>query len=189
MRPGHPSHAIVTSPIHQPRIGTHQELVEPLETLQAAYLDSISPFLTNGIMRDVDYKPALKSLHSRAVQHSIVSLDPNRVLGVHPPKIGASELSLPRDWRCTLSQLRSGFSKTLRTYLFWISAAPDDLCPECGRHPHTTNHLFSCPANPTSLTPPDLWHHPLKVASFLRNIASFSHLSDLPAPRPSPEPD
>ena len=142
--PGHPFHAIVTSPIHQPRIGTHQELVEPLETLHAAYLDSISPFLTNGIMRDVDYKPALKSLHSCAVQHSIVSLDPNRVLGVRPPKIDASELSLPRDWRCTLSQLRSGFSKTLRT------------CFELVRRTICVRNVDDTPLLPTisSLAPP-----------------------------------
>ncbi|KAI5726007.1 hypothetical protein M8J77_022717 [Diaphorina citri] len=40
-------------------------------------------------------------------------------------------------------------------------------CPLCSGAPHDTNHLFNCPANPTSLTPFDLWTSPAKVASFL----------------------
>ena len=111
MHPLHPSHDIVTSPLHQPRVGTHQEMVDPPETLQSAYLDSISPFLTNGSMLEVNYKGSLKNLHTRAVSHTIISLDPNRVCGTNPPEVHASESLLPRDWRCTLSQLRSGFSK------------------------------------------------------------------------------
>ena len=140
-------------------------------------------------MLEVNYKGALKNLHTRTVSHTIISLDPNRVLGTNPPEVHASESLLPRDWKGTLSQLRSGFSKTLNTYLHRIHAAPDAICPQCGSHPHTTTHLFSCPAHPTPLTPIDLWLHPQEVALFLKDFAPFCNLSNPPAPRPPPEPD
>ena len=67
LRPHHPSHDLITAPLHRPREGTHQELLDPPETLCSAYLDSVSPFLDNGVMTEPAYKAALKGLHSRGV--------------------------------------------------------------------------------------------------------------------------
>ena len=46
-----------------------------------------------------------------------------------------------------------------------------DTCPLCTRPGHTTEHLFSCPANPTTLTPRDIWSKHLECARFL-NLAT-----------------
>ncbi|KAI5746339.1 hypothetical protein M8J77_002529 [Diaphorina citri] len=48
-----------------------------------------------------------------------------------------------------------------------LDANINDECPPCSGVPHDTNHLFNGLANPTSLTPLDLWTSPTKVASFL----------------------
>ena len=141
-------------------------------------------------MLEESYGAALKALHTSAVTKSIAGAGDNRVLGRPPPKLSASELRLPRDLRCTLAQLRSGFSKTLREFLHRIGAVESKICPECGSDDHTTTHLFNCAAFPTSLFPSDLWQNPIAVANFLSHQASFFHLSELepPAPRPPPEP-
>ena len=77
---------------------------------------------------------------------SISALSPNRLLGVSPPAVSASERRLPRAHRTTLSQLRSGFSSAMRDYRHRIGAEPTPECPECadpchsvsGRHVGTT---------------------------------------------------
>ncbi len=42
-----------------------------------------------------------------------------------------------------------------------------DICPLCSQPGDTTEHLFSCPVNPTTLTPRDLSTKPLKCARIL----------------------
>ena len=41
------------------------------------------------------------------------------------------------------------------------------LCPLCSTHEHTTQHLFSCPQIPTTLSALDLWRDPSGVAALL----------------------
>ena len=52
-----------------------------------------------------------------------------------------------------------------------------DICPLCQQPGHTTEHLFSCPANPTTLSPSDLWLRPLDCARFL-NLATTDVVDD-----------
>ena len=56
----------------------------------------------------------------------------------------------------------------LNSYLSRIKPSEySDLCPKCGGTPHTTNHLFNCPANPTNEDPRILWEDPPAAAVFL----------------------
>ncbi len=51
----------------------------------------------------------------------------------------------------SLSQLRSGYSRMLNTYLHKIEERNDDCCSLCNQSPYNTVHLFSCPNNPTKM--------------------------------------
>ena len=151
---------------------------------------SILPHLVDDIVPEANYGLIIQSLHSSTVNKAIADAGRNRVLNRIPPAISSSEIRLPRDWRCALSQLRSGFSKYLREFLHRIGAADAKCCPDCNVDDHTSSHLFSCPRFPTSLSPIDLWVNPITSAIFLSSQPSFSNLSDVnpPAPRPPPEP-
>ena len=180
MRELHPSHEIVSLP-PGPR--------QMKATLQASLGHRVSPFLRDGVISSFDCKKALKSLHTSAVMASISSLGPNRVLGIPPPQIHASESLLPRTYRTVLSQLRSGFLKDLKSYQLLIGKTPDDICPDCLAAPQSTAHLFSCVANPTDLAQTELWTHPCEVAFFLSTLSTFSHLPALDPPLPTPPPE
>ena len=116
--------------------------------------------------------------------------NPNRVLNARPPPLCDSEKSLPQVWRATLSQLRSGFCRLLKSYDSLVKNNDNDRCPECLVESHTTAHLFECPAAPSQLYKIDLWSNPIHAASFLSRLSSFSALPrvappDAPlAPRP-----
>ena len=114
-----------------------------------------------------DYKIRLKSVHSQSVSNYIDSRPPSKVLLDNRPDICKSERSLPRRTRTTLAQLRSGYSPFLNSYMHRIGSSQSDLCPKCDLSPHTTDHLFNCPANPTTLTTSTLWYNPCKAAEFL----------------------
>ena len=81
----------------------------------------------------------------------------------------ASDLCV--DTRRTLAQLRTNKSPFLLSYLHKIDASthPSPLCPLCRTHEHTTQHLFSCPQIPTTLSALDLWRDPSGVAALLDN--------------------
>ena len=122
---------------------------------------------------------------------------PNKVLLGPPPEVDPAERMLPRPYRSTLSQLRSGYCSRLQSYLHRVGRAPSPACPDCGSAPHTTEHLFSCPESPTDLVPADLWTAPLQAAQFISSLPAFSDLPPFPVipggpfpppPRPPPEP-
>ena len=96
---------------------------------------------------------------------------------------------LPRHYRSTLSQLRSGHSRLLNSYKFKINASPTPTCPRCNSADETVAHIFDCRANQTSLSPIDLWLFPTKLATFLSSL-NFPDLPPLPPllPPPPPEP-
>jgi hypothetical protein len=181
LRPHHPSYPIVTQ-TSGPRPMKH--------TLQTRFLPSVSHLLEEGSLPPDSYSTALGTLHSSAVSSYLASAAPNKVLLTPAPSVSSSELSLPRAARSALSQLRSGYSSRLNSYLARIGAAHSPLCPECGVMDHTTHHLFSCPSHPTSLTPLDLWSNPGPTAAFLSSLPSFSDILgvDPPLPPPPPEP-
>ena len=178
-RPFHPAHSL-THPSLRPRNMKH--------TLSSKFYPTVAPFLVNDILPPANYKPVLSSLHTNAVTQTIRSFDPNVLLNSSPPEIDPSESTLPRPYRCTLSQLRSSHCSRLNSYLHSIGASPSSTCPSCNLAPDTTQHLFSCPNNPTNLSLIDLWTNPLDVAHFLSTHPSFTNLPPLPPPPPEPPP-
>ena len=112
-------------------------------------------------------RQAMKDIHVQAVARAMGSRGNNRVLGEKPPPVSSREKRLSRKARCTLSQLRSGFSIFTNSYRSIISNTPD-VCPNCQGAPHDTNHLFACPARRTALTVRDLWMKPAATTKFLQ---------------------
>ena len=149
--PSHPSHPITTASSGPRTIR---------QTLQSRFLPNLTPYLTRGTVPPDHYKHIIQSLHTTAVTSAIAARAPNRVLNTPPPPISDEETSLPRRSRSVLSQLRSGFCSALNSYLELVGRAPSNLCPSCHTAPHTTAHLFSCPAHPTPLRVEDLWDQP-----------------------------
>ena len=177
LQPHHVNHADVTAP-SGPR--------QMKNTLQSKCLPVIEPFVgVSGTVAPADYRRVLNEVHTKIVGDAIDSRPPNRVLGRAPPSINSEETALPRPTRVTLSRLRSGFCSNLASFSHRIGASPTDTCPECQSAPHTTSHLFSCAAHPTSLSPSDLWEKPWESAEFLRGLPQFSSLPD-PGARPPP---
>ena len=119
-------------------------------------------------------KSNCQEIHSTIVQGYLSNRQPNFILGEPPPNIDKSEMSLPRQTRRTLAQLRTGRSSSLLTYLNKINPTkyPSSLCPACNIHPHDTHHLFTCTTFPTQLTPKDLWSRPVEVAALLASWSS-----------------
>lgn len=112
-------------------------------------------------------KRKTKEIHTKEVKTILSKYPPNKVLQRNPPEINIEEKRLPRATRTQLSQLRSGYSRLLKSYLHRINESTDDKCPNCKIHTHTTNHLFNCPQNRTNLTVLSLWTQPIQAANFL----------------------
>ena len=178
LQPTHPSHPYVTTP-PGPR--------NMKNTLQSLFLHQVQPYLVDGILPPNTYRDTISSLHFEAVDRVVGSLQPNRVLGTEPPPVAAEELLLPRPYRSILSQLRSGYCLALNSYLERVGRAPSDLCPSCHTSPHTTSHIFTCTAHPTTLSPRDLWERPCLTSTFLSSLPFFD-LPPLPPPPPEPPP-
>ena len=157
-------------------------------TLQSRFLEPVSPFLTEGILPLTSYKLTIANLHTQYVQNAISNLDPNPVLNTPAPPIHPSETQLPRPYRSILTQLRSSYCSRLQSFQFGIDKSPSPICPHCRQDEQTTNHLFSCPSFPTTLSPIDLWESPVDVAHLLQSHPDFSQLPDLPRPPPEPPP-
>ena len=146
-------------------------------------------------MKEFDHNGVAKTrLKTDAVNATLRAAPPppNNVLLGPPPEVDPSERMLPRPYRSTLSQLRSGYCSRLQSYLHRVGRAPSPACPDCGSAPHTTEYLFSCPESPTDLAPADLWTAPLQAAQFISSIPAFSDLPPFPVipggPFPPPPP-
>ena len=129
------------------------------------YIKDIHPHDT--ALEPDDYKMLLKRIHTESVNTTISNFENNKVLNELPPPINDAEKELPRRTRCLLSQLRSGYSSMLNSYLSVVDINIEDKCPNCHQISHTTEHLFNCPSAPTELTPKSLWTKPLEAAQFL----------------------
>ena len=152
-------------------------------TLRSKCIADVQPYLEDdGSLGRGQFSHVKNKLHTDIVDKSIRNRAPNRVLGVLPPPIDASEASLPRKTRTTLSQLRSGHCARLRDYQLRIGKANDDLCADCDLFPQTVNHLFDCPAHPTTLGAEDLWGNPRDVVDHLQNFQAFDFLPPLGSP-------
>ena len=140
LQPHHPSFTTTTAPSGPRSIK---------QTLQCRFLPTLAPYLEGGSLPPESYRSTIRNLHTEAVQRAISSQADNRVLHSPPPTIAEEEKRLPRAYRCTLSQLRSEFCRSLGYYRGIIDGTQDPLCPYCGRGPQTTNHLFSSHVFPT----------------------------------------
>jgi hypothetical protein len=89
-------------------------------TLQSRVLPSVSHLLEEGSLPPDTYSAVLSILHSSAVSSYLASAAPNKVLLTPAPTVSSSKLSLPRAARSALSQLRSGYSSRLNSYLACI---------------------------------------------------------------------
>ena len=176
MQQAHPSYATVTAD-SGPRPMKH--------TLQTKFGRKIAKYCVGGQVDDLD--EARVDLHTEAVRDFIRNRQPNRVLRGPAPDIGDEE-ELPRHHRTALGQLRSGHCSALAEYKFRVGQAASPTCPSCSRGPQTPEHVFKCPAHPTTLTPRDMWTSPTEVASFLVTLPFFG-LAELPRPPPEPPPD
>ena len=157
-------------------------------TLFSKFGKDVEPFLQDGILPPDDHKAALKQIHTSAVSASINALGPNRILAANPPPIHPSESSLPRCHRSTLSQLRSGWCRDLKSYKRLLNQVDDDECPHCSSDSHSSLHIFRCPSAPTNLHEHDLWRWPREAAHFFTSLPDFSHLPQVDPPPLSPRP-
>ena len=174
LQPDHPSYPTVTA---DP--GPRDKKV----TLQRRFGSQILRFFRNGAVHDA--KEARKQLHTEYVDAAIRARPLNQVLNIPPPEIAEEENTLPRQYRTTLSQLRSGHCSALNTFKHRIGTTDTDTCPSCQQSPHTTQHIFTCPSHPNTLGAIDLWERPAEVADFLATLPFFRF--EVP-PRPPPEP-
>ena len=152
-------------------------------TLQRRYGAIVNRFCTDGAVQDAE--TARAELHTEYVDAAIRARDNNRVLNTPPPEINEEELSLPRKYRTTLSQLRSGHCSSLNEYKYIIQTSDTPSCPSCFYPLHNTQHIFTCPSHPTVLSARDLWDSPASVADFLATLPFFNFTGP---PRPPPDP-
>ena len=138
-------------------------------TLRSRYGSTVLPLTVDGRTDTTNYKEGLKTIHTSSVAKTIRNQEDNKVLLAPAPKVNQTEANLPRKTRTTLAQLRSGYSSILNSYLHRINPTthPSPNCPRCNLSPHTTNHLFNCPSNPTELETRILWEDPPAAAVFL----------------------
>ena len=79
-------------------------------------------------------------IHTSIVQTHLMQRNHNKLIHQHAPKISPSELSLPRETRRTLAQLRTNKSPILISYLHKVDEThhPSPLCSLCKTQPQTT---------------------------------------------------
>ena len=136
-------------------------------TMETQFMGDIEDIIPPTGVNDINKKGGIQLIHSRSVTNTILELGVNKVLNEQPPQIDKSEKRLPRKTRGILSQLRSGYSPQLNSYLARINPEHQNICQKCNLPGHTTNHLFNCPTNPTNLDVRSLWTNPKEAAMFL----------------------
>ena len=137
------------------------------DTLESRFGSEISNLLPETGVNDDNKKQLLRRIHTESVTSVINNSRINPLINERNPSVHQDEKRLPRKSRVTLAQLRSGYSTHLNSTMSVYDNDIQDICPECGGTPHNTQHLFNCPAKPTTLTPADLWHKPIEAANFL----------------------
>ena len=154
--PGHPGYKHV----HK-RLPPRSHLKPTIQNMRHEIQDLLP------VSRD-NLKAKQKIIHTREVSRILANYPPNKVLQANPPEVNKMEANLTRSVRSQLSQLRSGYSRLLNSYLYRIDDNIEDKCPLCKQTPHDTVHLFNCPKNPTQLTVLSLWTQPVLAANFLK---------------------
>ena len=132
-RPTHPSHTRVTA-----ESGPRPQKV----TLQSKNLEFVRTFLTAvSTTIDRDQVPLIQQeINSKVIREAFQKAELSRVLLSAPPN--SEEISLPRFYRTTLSELRAGKCFALNDYRTNIGLTTDPSCPNCGSGDlHTTSNL------------------------------------------------
>ena len=114
------------------------------------------------ITSEVQNPSTLSMLHNQSITGEKIKFSVTL-----PRKYMFQKKNLPRKTRSILSQLRSGYSTILNSYMSRIDENVQNNCPDCQLSPHNTNHMFSCPDKPTTLTTRSLWETQREVAEFL----------------------
>ena len=84
--PDHPSHAVVSADTGPRDIRS---------TLLTKHLQTVQPYLEDGVTPEDFYTQTLADIHRRAVANAIASYKPNRVLDQPPPPVSAEEKPSP----------------------------------------------------------------------------------------------
>ena len=116
----------------------------------------------------LEYVNGIKNFHTTELQNFLN--EKSRLCGRMPPTLSPNESKLDRKTRCTLSQLRHGYSTHFASYHHRLNNNIPDVCPSCYIGPHTTDHLFNCRVHPTSITIESLWENPEEAAKHLQLI-------------------
>ena len=152
-------------PLHPGNKFLHQP--PPPRNIKSILLIHEEP-VNNLLQSGLTIKQSVKSIHTSTVAETIRTLAPSKVLKEKPPDVHPSEKLLSRKAQCDLARLRSGYSPLVNSYLHCLDENVSESCPDCPNPLQDVSHLFSCPANPTTLSPKDLWLRPMEVAAFLR---------------------
>ena len=91
-----------------------------------------------------------------------MSLHHHKALDDLPHPINDSEKDITGKERATHAQLRSGYCKLLGSKSRIKGYVSLNVCAHCGKTTHDVNHLFACPAHPTTLIPSDIWSKPIQ---------------------------
>ena len=108
----HPIH--LSNPLVTPHPGPRPIRAGLLQATVAANLTGLTE--VNGSTDTDAYKEGLKTIQTNVVSNYRASHPTNRVLQRSAPDISASETVLPRRYRTTLAQLRSGQCSRLLTF-------------------------------------------------------------------------
>ena len=146
-----------------------RRLARTKQSLNSRYQRHIEAFRDSDSDEEISsrerYKSMMQSIHTNEVKDYMDTCEDNKVLNSPAPEISADEEKLPRKTRRILAKLRSGYSPHLRAYLKGTGVEDSDLCPDCKKEKHRTNH---CEANSTNLCVLSLWESPTEAANFLR---------------------
>lgn len=144
-------------------------------TLRSEFREELLGYFGEGELQNLNeamYREGLAEIHRNHAEQAAASYHPPvwPPDGVGEPKISREEEELPRKTRCTLAQLRSGYSVALNSYMSRIDPEVKDECPKCGEGPHDVDHLLHCPTkdDPANQWTADaLWTMPVEVARHL----------------------
>jgi hypothetical protein len=76
------------------------------DTLYSKCIGDVKHHLQEGVIPAISYKRVIEAIHADSVAAAINTYPPNKVLGIHPSEVDASEASLPRVL-CTNSGLHT----------------------------------------------------------------------------------
>ena len=129
--PTHPLHKLTIHP-HTPR------LIKQTTFNNINYTTNIDTHPDTVTQQQISANST--QIHTSIVQTHLLQRNHNKLIHQHAPKISSSELSLLRETRRTLAQLRTNKSPILISYLHKVDEThhTSPLCPLCKTYPHTT---------------------------------------------------